>query len=84
MHKPPGDPSPADNSPARAQCLPYTSWEFCCFSSFTMSTTMARKDLSLVYPVGGKSGHPHKTEGSQHPSPAKGNRGAIEATLQPG
>lgn len=28
--------------------LPYTSREFCCFSSRTMSTTMARKDASLV------------------------------------
>ena len=30
------------------QYLPYTSLGFCCFSSCTMSTTMARKDLSRV------------------------------------
>lgn len=31
-----------------AQHVPYTSLEFCFFSSCTMSTTEARKDLSLV------------------------------------
>lgn len=59
-----------------AQHLPYTSWEFCCFSSCTMSTTMARKDLSLMYPVGGRAGHPQNrrltattvAEGKEAPS----------------
>lgn len=41
--------APWDEGQARAaQHPPYTSLEFCCFSSRTMSTTMARKDLSLV------------------------------------
>lgn len=31
--------------------LPYTRLEFCCFNSWTISTTIARNDVSLVYPL---------------------------------
>lgn len=48
--RPPAAPRPGFNPTAVGDSprLPYTSREFCCFSSRTMSTTVTRKDLSLV------------------------------------